>query len=75
MLQFALTIIKRYTIDQMFGVIFNIFERRLLCSPRLHLFDQKYIKNRNIVKYYNAKDLYNLRIWCSIIQLLLVLSY
>ncbi len=23
-----------------------------LCSSRLHLFDQKYSKNRNIVKYY-----------------------
>ncbi len=28
----------------------------LLCSPRLHLFDQKYSKNSNIVKnYYNLK--------------------
>ncbi len=24
----------------------------ILCSPRLHLFDQKYSKNSNIVKYY-----------------------
>ncbi len=23
-----------------------------LCSPRLYLFDQKYSKNSNIVKYY-----------------------
>ncbi len=59
MLQFALTIIKIY-IDQMFV---NAFEIRLLCTPRLHLFDQKYIKNRNIVKYYNAKGLYNLQVF------------
>ncbi len=24
----------------------------LLCSPKLHLFDQKYSKNTNIMKYY-----------------------
>jgi len=30
----------------------NIFERNLLCSPRLHLFEQKYSKDSNIVKYY-----------------------
>ncbi len=29
----------------------NTIERSLLCSPRLHLFDQKYSKNSNIVKY------------------------
>ncbi len=31
----------------------NIIERSLLCSPRLHLFDQKYSKNSNIVKYFS----------------------
>ncbi len=41
----------------------NAFEIRLLCTPMLHLFDQKYIKNHNIVKYYNAKGLYNLRVF------------
>ncbi len=43
----------------MFGgrqFFFNVFERSLLCSPKLHLFDQKYNKNSNIVKYY-----YNLK--------------
>ncbi len=27
------------------------FERNLLCSARLHLFDQKYSENSSIVKY------------------------
>ncbi len=30
----------------------NSSERRLLFSPKLYLFDQKYSKNSNIVKYY-----------------------
>ncbi len=30
---------------------FNVFERSLLCWPRLHLFDQRY-KNCDIGKYY-----------------------
>ncbi len=39
-------------------VMFYVFES-LLCSPGLHLFDQKYNKNSNIVKnpnfqYYNS---------------------
>jgi len=34
----------------------DVFERRLLCSPRLHLFDQKYSETFNIVQYY-----YNLK--------------
>lgn len=41
-------------IIQTFGVVKifkNVFETTLLCSPRLSLFDQKYIKNRNIVKF------------------------
>ncbi len=29
-----------------------MFERSLLCSPMVHLFDQKYSKNSSIVKYY-----------------------
>jgi len=28
--------------------LFNVIERRLLCSSRLHLFDQKYSKNSNM---------------------------
>ncbi len=31
---------------------FIVFERSRLCSPRLHLFDRKYKKKVNIVKYY-----------------------
>ncbi len=34
----------------------KVFERSLLSSPRLRLFDQNYSKNCNIVKYY-----YNLK--------------
>jgi len=30
----------------------NVYERSLLCSPRLYLSDQKYSKNSNAVKYY-----------------------
>ncbi len=45
-----------YTPTQKFGVVKiffkNAFERSLLCSARMHLFDQKQIKNSNIVKYY-----------------------
>ncbi len=33
--------------------IFLFFEKSLLYSTRLHLFDQKYSKNSDIVKYYN----------------------
>ncbi len=29
----------------------NVFERRLVCSQILRLFDQKYSKNSNIEKY------------------------
>ncbi len=31
--------------------IFNVFERSLLCLPKLHLYDQT-VKITNIVKYY-----------------------
>ncbi len=30
----------------------DVFERSLLCLPRLHLFD-KHSKKRNIMKYHN----------------------
>ncbi len=37
-------------------IFFYVFEmyfmKSLLCSPRLHLFDKKYSKNSNIVKWY-----------------------
>ncbi len=39
-----------------FGTIFKKFfflRRILLCSPRLHSFDQKHSKNSDTVKYYN----------------------
>ncbi len=37
-----------------------VFERRLFCSPSLHLFDQKYSKNIIILKYYyKLKDHFN----------------
>ncbi len=29
-----------------------MFLKEDLCSPRLHLFDQKYSKNSKIIKYY-----------------------
>ncbi len=43
-----------YTIQKFgFGKDFNVFERSILCSSRLRLFDQKYSKKKsNIVKYY-----------------------
>ncbi len=47
-----------YRTIQKFGVhkIFNVFKRLFLCPPVLLLFDQKYSKNSNIMKYY-----YNLK--------------
>ncbi len=49
---------KRFTVVQKFGVgkILKYFWKNCFCSTRLHLFDQKYSKNSNIVKYY-----YNLK--------------
>ncbi len=29
-----------------------VLERSFVCSPRLHLFDKKYNKKSNVVKYY-----------------------
>ncbi len=38
----------------------NVFE----CSPRLHLFDQKYSKNSNTVKYYfTLKQMFSILIY------------
>ncbi len=44
---------SKYTTVQMFQVskIFNV-SKSLLCSPRLHLYDQEYSKNSNIVRYF-----------------------
>ncbi|XDV24364.1 hypothetical protein PO909_028572, partial [Leuciscus waleckii] len=36
----------------------HVYKISLLCSPRLHLFDQKYIKTVKIVQYYKKK-MYN----------------
>ncbi len=46
-----------YSIYSMRFVRFvNVFKRSLLCSPRLHLLDQKYSKDSKIMKYYyNSK--------------------
>ncbi len=41
-----------YTAAQKFSKIFYIFQWSLLCSLMLYLFDQKYRKKCNIVKYY-----------------------
>jgi len=35
-------------------IFFNVFERSLVCSPRL-LYDTEYSNNIIIVKYYNLK--------------------
>ncbi len=45
-----------------FGVskcFLNVFERSLLCSVRLHLCDQKYSKNSNVLKYCHLKNFSN----------------
>ncbi len=44
--------IFRYTPFECLGTVRFFMFLSLLCSPRLHLFDQKYSKNSNIVKYY-----------------------
>ncbi len=36
--------IQRFAVGKIF--------KSLLCSPRLNVFDQKYMENSNIVKYY-----------------------
>ncbi len=61
-----------YANIQKFGVgkTFEWFWKKL-CSPRLHLFDQKYSKNRNNVKYFLFQFLlesiltFNLFLWCN----------
>ncbi len=41
-------LICAYNTGQKFGPIFNVFERNVLCSSSLHLFDQnKKINNNN----------------------------
>ncbi len=48
-----------------FLMFFNVLTSSLFCSPRLHSFDQKYNKNRNIVEYnYNLKQLFSM--WISV---------
>ncbi len=43
-----------YTTSQKFlsCKVFNVFFLSLFCSPILHLFDPKYSKNKNILKYF-----------------------
>ncbi len=46
------TIVQKFVVSK----IFNVIDRSLLCSTRLHLFDQNYSKHNNIVNYhYNLK--------------------
>ncbi len=52
--------------DRMIQIMtfFCVLERSLLCSQKLHLFDQKYSKNSNIVKYYyNLKQQFSILIY------------
>ncbi len=42
----------RHFINHSLGSV-RVFERSLFCSPRMHLFDQKYSENSNTVNYYN----------------------
>ncbi len=44
---------SRHTLFKCLGSVRYFNERSLLCSPRLHLFAQKYSKNSNIVKNCN----------------------
>ncbi len=50
--------VAMYTYIHTYMIQFKIFfsETSLFCSPRLHIVDQKYSKNSNIMKYY-----YNLK--------------
>ncbi len=48
-----------YTTSKKYGVRY-LKKMSLKCLPRLHLFDQKYSKNSNIVKYYyNLKEMFS----------------
>ncbi len=43
------------------------FERSPLCSSKLHLFDQKYSKNCNIVKYYYKVTVFYFNVFSNVI--------
>ncbi len=61
MTKYFITPFQKFEVSTVF---LYVFERSLLCSPRLHLFDQKYIKNSNMVKYYyNFKQLFSICIF------------
>ncbi len=46
-----------------------LFKEGILCSPRLHLFDEKYNQNSNIVKYYyNYIFVFYLKIFKNVMQ-------
>ncbi len=38
-----------YTVKSKKLLFFYVFERNLICSPKLHLFDQKYCNNSEIL--------------------------
>ncbi len=54
------TIYKHTTVQKCgVGMIyFNVFKGGLLWSSRLHLFDQKYSKYSNIIRYYYHLNIY-----------------
>ncbi len=39
-------------LGELIKIQLNVFERSLLCSSSLHLFNKKYITKSNIVKYF-----------------------
>ncbi len=43
---------RSITLTCLFQIFSCFWKKYILCPPRLHLFDQKYSKNSNIVKYY-----------------------
>ncbi len=52
-------------------------ERRLLCSPRMHLFYKKYSKNSNIMEYYSnfEKTVFHFNIWNYILNITIYWKY
>ncbi len=56
-----------FTVHFYIPIIHYPFERSLLCWQRQHLFDQKYSKNHNIVKYYyNVEYIWNITDSCNV---------
>ncbi len=65
-----------YTVQKLGWDLFNVFERSLLYSARLHLFDQKYNKIRNIVKYYSCGQswIFSIMLHSSVLHMLICCS-